>query len=78
VARAVLSHPSLAPSAFGAVRRLAAPGWWARAPFLPLPAPEYWRFRLQTAYGDDATARLSTRDVTSYLRWCRQTRTRTS
>jgi hypothetical protein len=49
VAWAVLSHPSLAPSAFGAVRRLAAPGWWTRAPFLPLPAPDYWRFRLQTA-----------------------------
>jgi hypothetical protein len=74
VAWAVLSHPSLAPSALGALRRLAPPRWWGRAPFLPLPAPAYWRFRLKTAFGDDASARLSVRDVTSYLRWCRETR----
>jgi hypothetical protein len=76
VARAVLSHPGLAPSAVGALRRLAAPGWWGRAPFLPLPGADYWQFRLRTAFGDDASAHLSVQDVTSYLRWCRQTRSR--
>jgi hypothetical protein len=76
VARAVLAHPALGPSAFGALHRLAAPGWWRRPPFLPLPAPAYWRFRLRTAFGDDASARLTVGDVTSYLRWCRRTRPR--
>jgi hypothetical protein len=74
VAWAVLSHPALAPSAVGALRRLARPGWWRRAPFLPVPAAGYWQFRLRTAFGDDVSARLSVGDVTSYLRWCRQTR----
>ena len=32
-------------------RRLARPGWWRRPPFLPLPAPDYLRFRMETAYG---------------------------
>ena len=27
------------------------PGWWRRPPFLPLPAPDYLRFRMETAYG---------------------------
>jgi len=74
VARAVLLHPGLAPSAFGALVRLARPGWWRRAPFLPLPGAAYWSFRLRTAFGDDPSVRLSVGDVTSYLRWCRQTR----
>jgi hypothetical protein len=26
--------------------------WWRRAPFLPLPARDYVRWRLYTAYGD--------------------------
>lgn len=30
-------------------------GWWQRAPFLPLPSREYLRWRLHTAYGDEAT-----------------------
>jgi hypothetical protein len=39
-----------------------------------VPAAGYWQFRLRTAFGDDVSARLSVGDVTSYLRWCRQTR----
>jgi hypothetical protein len=76
VARAVLVHPSLTPAALGALRRMAPPGWWRRPPYLPVPAPEYWRFRLKTAFGDDQEAALSVADVTAYLRWCRQTRPR--
>ena len=51
--------------------RLAAPGWWRRPPFLPLPDPDYLRFRLQTAYGDDRRAP-DPADVITYLHWCRQ------
>jgi hypothetical protein len=45
--------------------------WWRRPPFLPLPAREYVRWRLTTAYGDaDAIPRAD--DVIRYARWaCR-------
>jgi hypothetical protein len=66
---AVVQHP---PLWFTAVRQLlvlAAPGWWRRAPFLPLPDPQYLRFRLQTAYGDPSRAP-DADDVITYLHWC--------
>jgi hypothetical protein len=68
-ALAVLRHPSLWGTALVQVGRLAAPGWWRRAPFLPLPDPDYLRFRLQTAYGDDRDP--EPRDVVTFLHWCR-------
>ena len=37
VAGAVLRRPALWGTAITLVARLAAPGWWRRAPFLPLP-----------------------------------------
>jgi hypothetical protein len=50
---------------------LAPPGWWRRAPFLPLPAPDYFRFRLVTAYGT-AERDPEPADVVTYLHWCRE------
>lgn len=42
--------------------------WWARAPFLPLPARDYLRWRMYTAYGDhDAVPPVE--DVIRYARW---------
>jgi hypothetical protein len=42
--------------------------WWARPPFLPLPAREYVRWRMYTAYGDhDAVPPVE--DVIRYARW---------
>ena len=42
--------------------------WWRRFPFLPLPATDYVRWRMLTAYGDyDATPPAS--DVERYARW---------
>jgi hypothetical protein len=70
---AVVGHPSLWPTAWRQVRRLAAPGWWRRAPFLPLPPREYVEFRLQTQYGDAERAP-TPHDVVNYLTWCRQWR----
>jgi hypothetical protein len=67
---AVLAHPRLWTTAVRQVLVLAAPGWWRRAPFLPLPDPGYLRFRLQTAYGDPAREPDPT-DVITYLHWCR-------
>ena len=65
----VLVRPGLWPVAVTQALRLARPGWWRRRPFLPLPDPDYVRFRLQTAYGPDGEP--SADDVVSYLRWCR-------
>ena len=70
--RAVLPHPGLWPTALRQLRRLAVPRWWARPPFLPLPAPAYLRFRMETAYGGDGTQALVGDDLVTYLRWCRR------
>jgi hypothetical protein len=48
--------------------RIARPEWWRRAPFLPLPEPEYLRFRLETAYGEAVAPRPA--DLVAYLEWC--------
>ena len=77
VARAVAAHPSLWLTAAITVSRLARPGWWRSAPRLPLPDPDYWQFRLETAYGGDGgRVSPSPRDVVAYLRWCRGMRAR--
>jgi hypothetical protein len=61
----------------GALRRMARRGWWHRAPFLPLPGEDYWRFRLETAYGGDGdTGELSPGDVVAFLHWCQRSRPR--
>jgi hypothetical protein len=70
VAVALGRRPSLWATALGQVRALAAPGWWRRAPFLPLPDPGYLAFRLQTAYGDPV-AEPRPADLVTYLHWCR-------
>ena len=65
VARAVAAHPSLWLTAAITVSRLARPGWWRSAPRLPLPDPDYWRFRLETAYGGDGGASPRARETSS-------------
>ncbi len=75
VARAVARHPGVWLDAGVALWRLAPAGWWRRRPYLPVPDPSYWDFRLETAYGGDAAlGRLSGEDVVAYLRWCRRMR----
>ncbi len=68
---AVLPHPSLWLTAVSQARRLARPGWWRRPPFLPLPAPDYLRFRMETAYGGAGDQPPAPGDLVTYLRWCR-------
>jgi hypothetical protein len=70
-AAALARHPGLWPTALRQLFVLAAPGWWRRPPFLPLPSPDYLRFRLQTAYGGTGERPPDPRDVVTYLRWCR-------
>lgn len=70
-AMALLRHPDLWVTAISAALRLAAPGWWRRRPFLPLPDPDYLAFRLETQYG--RTEPRPT-DLLTYLRWLRRER----
>jgi hypothetical protein len=68
---AVLPHPSLWLTGARQAKRLAAPGWWRRPPFLPLPARDYLRFRMETAYGGAGDQMPEADDLVTYLRWCR-------
>jgi len=67
---AVLRRPSLWATAVHQVRVLAPRGWWRRRPWLPVPDPDYLRFRLVTQYGDPEHAP-EPGDVVAYLHWCR-------
>jgi len=70
VVRAVLARPWLAPAALAEAHRLARPGWWRRRPFLPLPAPDLWRFRMETAYGGAGDDAPSPAEVRAFVHWC--------
>jgi non-ribosomal peptide synthetase component F len=70
---AVVVRPRLWATAVVQLLALAPSGWWHRRPFLPLPDPDYYRFRLQTMYGD-ADHAPEPRDVVTYLEWCRRFR----
>lgn len=67
----VLRHPSLWWIGLRQAIVLAPSGWWRRPPFLPLPAREYMRFRMETAYGGAGDGPPAPEDLLTYLRWCR-------
>lgn len=69
-ALAVLVRPGLWAVALRELRRMSAPGWWRRPPFLPLPDRAYLRFRLVTQYGDPEHAP-EPADLVAFLTWCR-------
>jgi len=46
--------------------------WYRRPPFLPLPPSEYLRWRMFTAYGDEAAVP-PVEDVVRFARWRRET-----
>ncbi|MEO6628613.1 MAG: hypothetical protein ABIP03_08590 [Aquihabitans sp.] len=66
----LVRRPRLWGTAVSQTFRLARPGWWRRAPFLPLPDADYLRFRLETQYGSDRSPEPG--DVITYLHWCHQ------
>lgn len=70
IVTALAKHPSLWAVALVQVFALAAPGWWHRRPFLPLPDAEYLAFRMEAMYGDQARPPVPA-DVVAYLHWCR-------
>jgi hypothetical protein len=72
VVRAVAARPELWPVALTAAVRLAPSRWWRRWPPLPWPDPDYWRFRMETAYGGDGDGPPEAEDVVEFLEWCRE------
>lgn len=63
-----LISPSLAVALLTVAWRFRRVRWYARAPFLPIPARDYVRWRMYTAYGDhDAVPPVE--DVIRYARW---------
>lgn len=69
----LLHRPELWLTALDQGHRMARSGWWRRPPFLPVPAPHYLAFRLQTMYGDRA-ANADPADLLAWLAWCRHWR----
>lgn len=65
--RALLS-PSLAIDLVRVAWRFRSRRWLTRFPFLPLPAREYVRWRMMTAYGS-ADAIPPAEDLIRYARW---------
>jgi hypothetical protein len=68
--RAVLD-PRVARDLLGLAWAMRARGWYRRPPFLPLPPAEYLRWRMYTAFGDEA-ALPDAAEVLRYARWRRQ------
>jgi hypothetical protein len=46
-------------------------GWYRTPPFLPLPPPEYLRWRMVTAFGDEG-ALPTVPEIVRYARWRRE------
>jgi hypothetical protein len=63
-----LRSPSLIPALLTVGWRFRRREWYRRPPFLPLPARDYIRWRMYTAYGN-ADAVPPARDVERYARW---------
>lgn len=73
IALALARRPDLWVVAAGAGLSLAGRGWWRRPPFLPIPDPDWLRFRLTTAYGGDGTlddsSAFDVGDLITWLEW---------
>jgi hypothetical protein len=65
--RALIS-PALARDLMRVAWRFRARRWFARPPFLPVPARDYVRWRMYTAYGDPSAVP-SVDEVVRYARW---------
>jgi len=67
-----LVNPRLALDLLRLTWSFRARDWFRRAPFLPLPPAEYLRWRMFTAYGDEAAVP-PVEDVIAFARWRRET-----
>jgi len=63
-----LKNPTVGTALLRVAWRFRRRRWYATFPFLPLPAREYVRWRMHTAYGrDDAVPPAD--DIVRYARW---------
>jgi hypothetical protein len=67
-----LVNPRLAVDLVRLTWSFRARDWFHRPPFLPLPPREYMRWRMFTAYGDEAAVP-PVEDVVRFARWRRET-----
>src|SRR5438046_10214175 len=65
--RALVS-PRLAVDLLRLTWSFRARDWYRRPPFLPIPPRDYMRWRMFTAYGDEAAVPRA-RDVVKFARW---------
>jgi hypothetical protein len=68
---AVLRRPTLWPTALRQALRLVPRRWWAERSHLPLPDPDYLRFRTLTAAGGAGRGAPDADEVVAWLRWSR-------
>ncbi|HEY0673396.1 MAG TPA: hypothetical protein VGD27_14055 [Longimicrobiales bacterium] len=73
VAARALVRPRLLLLLFATAWRFRRRGWYRQAPFLPVPPPEYVRWRLHTAYGAEERVPSAT-ELETYIRWAAQMR----
>ena len=64
-------RPRLALDLLGLAWAFRARDWYRHAPFLPVPPPEYVRWRMYTAYGDE-TAVPPVEDIVRFAEWRRK------
>jgi len=69
-ARAIV-RPRLAVDLLTAAWAFRRRDWYRIPPFLPLPSPEYMRWRMYTAYGDEAAVP-PVEDVVRFVQWRRK------
>lgn len=67
-----VANPRLALDLLRLTWSFRARDWYRRPPFLPLPPREYLRWRMLTAYGDEAAVP-PLGDVINFARWRRET-----
>lgn len=63
-----LRSPSTGVALLRVAWRFRSRFWYRRFPFLPLPATDYVRWRMYTAYGDEQFVPPAD-DVVKYARW---------
>lgn len=63
----LVRHPLDIAPVLVAAWRLRRRAWWRHAPFLPVPAPSYWDFRIATVSGSHGT--IEPRAVVDAAKW---------
>jgi hypothetical protein len=63
-----VANPAIGMALIRVAWRFRRRHWWRHAPFLPVPATEYVRWRMHTAYGSHHAVPPAN-DVIRYARW---------